>query len=172
MNRRIFVKSGAIGLISLCAGPTAPPRFLQRLIAGVAGAAPIQDRRKTLVAIFQRGAMDGLMAVSPIGDGGLHELRPRLAMDTDASDAQTRLIDLGNGFGLHPALDTLAPMYRDGALAVVHGVGSPNKTRSHFDAQDYMETGTPFRKGTSSGWLDRVLAASGRGGHESPFRAV
>jgi uncharacterized protein (DUF1501 family) len=171
LNRRVFLKSSAIGMVSLCAGGT--PRFLERLLAGVANAAPIQDRRKTLVAIFQRGAMDGLMAVPPFGDDGIKRLRPRLTMSMFDPDTEARLLDLGAGFGLHPALGAFEPMYNDGTLAVVHGVGSPNKTRSHFDAQDYMETGTPFRKGTASGWLNRVLDENGGGGPgASPFRAV
>jgi len=173
LNRRVFINSSAIGVISLCAGGT--PRFLERLLVGVADAAPVQRRRKTLVAIFQRGAMDGLMAVPPIGDDGLRKLRPRLGMSIDARDTDARLFDLGEGFGLHPAFNALTPMYRDGVLAVVHGVGSPNTTRSHFDAQDYMETGTPFRKGTSTGWLNRTLAAADDESAEvdaSPFRAV
>jgi len=171
LNRRHFVKSSAVAMVSLSSGGA--PRFLERLLAGVASAAHIQDRRKTLVAIFQRGAMDGLMAVPPLGDEGMRALRPRLTMDVLAPDPAGRLLDLGAGFGLHPALAALENMYNDGALAVVHGVGSPNKTRSHFDAQDYMETGTPFRKGTETGWLNRVLSASGGGGPgTSPFRAV
>ena len=102
-------------------------------------------RRKVLVTIFQRGAMDGLAAVPPIADRELRRLRPRLHLDS--------VTDLENGFGLHPALADLLPLFRDGRLAVVHAMGSPDPTRSHFDAQDYMETGTPGRKGTRDGWL-------------------
>jgi uncharacterized protein (DUF1501 family) len=171
MNRRLFLRSSAIGMVTLCAGSA--PRFLERLLAGVAHAAPIQGRRKTLVAIFQRGAMDGLMAVSPFGDDGLSQLRPRLAMSMFDPNAEARLLDLGGGYGLHPALGAFEPMYNDGKLAVVHGVGSPNKTRSHFDAQDYMESGTPFRKATESGWINRALAEQSESGEsDSPFRAV
>ena len=116
------------------------------------------------MAIFQRGAMDGLAALPPLDEAALHRLRPRLA-----TPAAT-LVDLGCGFGLHPALAPLAPLWKEGRLAAVHAVGSPDPTRSHFDAQDYMETGTPGRKGTPSGWLNRV---SGLLGHEAtPFRAV
>ena len=86
VNRRVFLKSSAIGMIGLCAG--SPPRFLERLLVGLAHAAPIQDRRKTLVAIFQRGAMDGLMAVPPFGDDGINKLRPRLAMSMFAPEAR------------------------------------------------------------------------------------
>lgn len=170
-NRRIFLKSSAIGLISLSIG--GPPRFLERLATGLAsaGAAGIQSRRKTLVMIFQRGAMDGLMAVSPLADDGLRELRPRLEMGGGRSSS---LLDLGNGTGLHPSMSPLLSLYQDKTLAIVHGVGSPNTTRSHFDAQDYMETGTPFRKGTATGWLNRVLVQSNETAtqNNSPFRAV
>jgi uncharacterized protein (DUF1501 family) len=171
LNRRLFIKSSAIGMVAMCAGGV--PRFLERLLAGAAHAAPIQHRRKTLVAIFQRGAMDGLMAVSPFGDDGLRRLRPRLAMSMFDPDEEARLLDLGGGFGLHPAFGAFEALYNEGSLAVVHGAGSPNNTRSHFDAQDYMETGTPFRKGTDSGWLNRALAQNGsREAGDSPFRAV
>ncbi len=170
-NRRIFLKSSAIGLISLSIG--GPPRFLERLATGLvsAGAAGIRSRRKTLVVIFQRGAMDGLMAVSPLADDGLRELRPRLEMGGGRSSS---LLDLGNGTGLHPSMSPLLSLYQDKKVAIVHGVGSPNKTRSHFDAQDYMETGTPFRKGTATGWLNRVLVQSNEtvAQNNSPFRAV
>lgn len=145
-RRRTVLKAGGLALASLALG--GPPRFLERLIGRAEAAA---GRRKTLVCIFQRGAMDGLMAVPPLGDPGLKAFRPRLAMKTKHG-----VIDLGNGFGLHPGLDQLEPLYRDGLLAIVHGMGSPNPTRSHFDAQDYMESGTPFRKGTASGWLNRA----------------
>ena len=165
-NRRLFLKAGGLSLIALGSGGT--PSFLGRLVAQ-ANAAGITDRRKTLVTIFQRGAMDGLMAVPPLYDDGLRELRPRLAMSM-RGDRVARPLDLGDGYGLHPALAPMAPFYSDGRLAIVHGVGSPNKTRSHFDAQDFMETGTPFRKGTESGWLNRALQQTES--NPTPFRAV
>jgi uncharacterized protein (DUF1501 family) len=128
-------------------------------------------RRKVLVAIFQRGAMDGLAAVPPLTEEALlRQLRPRLAMAGARAAGEDRSIDLGCGFGLHPALGPLEPLWKEGRLAVVHQVGSPDPSRSHFDAQDYMETGTPGRKGTASGWLNRVC---GELGHEAtPFRAL
>jgi uncharacterized protein (DUF1501 family) len=119
-----------------------------------------------LVAIFQRGAMDGVAAVPPLDDTGLRRLRPRLLDPRRASG----VLDLDGRFGLHPAFGPLEPLFRDTRLAVVHGIGSPDPTRSHFDAQDYMESGTPGRKGTSSGWLNRV---AGELGHDAtPFRSV
>jgi uncharacterized protein (DUF1501 family) len=108
------------------------------------------------------------MAVSPYADQNLKTLRPTLYM----SPAQTegKMIDLDGRFGLHPSLQSFAPFFTEGRMAIVHGVGSPNNTRSHFDAQDYMESGTPFSKSTSSGWLNRAV---GLMGHDAtPFRAV
>ncbi|MCP3961558.1 MAG: DUF1501 domain-containing protein [bacterium] len=160
-NRRIFLRAGGLALFSVGVGP----RFLDRL----ALAADSTGRPKTLVSIFQRGAMDALMAVPPLDqEAELGKLRPRLAMSA-ARSTGGHVIDLNQRFGLHPAFAPLLPLWTDGRLAVVHGVGSPNPTRSHFDAQDYMETGTPFRKGTPSGWLNRVAS---RVAATSPFSAV
>lgn len=125
-------------------------------------------KNKTLVCIFQRGAMDGLMAVSPYADPNLKIMRPTLYM----SPAQTegKQFDLDGRYGLHPSFESLYPFFGDNRMAIVHGVGSPNNSRSHFDAQDYMESGTPFSKGTPSGWLNRAV---GLMGHDAtPFRAV
>ena len=165
-TRRAFMKSGGLALFSVSIGGT--PLFLNR----VANAAlnPGLNRRKVLVTIFQRGAMDGLMAVTPFNDSMLPKLRPRLAMTAARSAGESALIDLDGTFGFHPAFASMLPLFQEKRLAIVHGVGSPNPTRSHFDAQDYMETGTPGRKGTRSGWLNRAV---GLLGHEAtPFRAV
>ena len=165
IDRRAFLKAGGLSLFALGAGPS----FLHRaaLAAGEPGAL---ERRKVLVTIFQRGAMDALMAVPPLGDSRLRKLRPRLAMSAARAAGDPAVRDLGVGFGLHPAFGDLLPLWRDQRLAVVHAVGSPDPTRSHFDAQDYMETGTPGRKGTPSGWLNRV---AGELGHDAtPFRSV
>ncbi len=165
LDRRAFLKSGGVALVTLGAGPS----FLAR--AAAASQAASGGRRKVLVTIFQRGAMDGLMAVPPLGEEALlNRLRPRLAMGGAKAVAADAVHDLGVGFGLHPGFSDLLPLWRDRRLAVVHAVGSPDPTRSHFDAQDYMETGTPGRKGTADGWLNRVV---GELGHDaSPFRAV
>jgi uncharacterized protein (DUF1501 family) len=163
-TRRAFLKSGGLALFSVSVGGT--PLFLSR----AADAAVNPNRRKVLVTIFQRGAMDGLMAISPFNDPMLTRLRPRLAMTAAKSAGENALIDLDGNFGLHPAFAPMHPLFQEKRLAIVHGVGSPDETRSHFDAQDYMETGTPGRKGTRSGWLNRAV---GLLGHEAtPFRAV
>src|SRR6185503_7188272 len=112
---------------------------------------------------------DGLAAVPPIDPAALKTLRPRLAMTGARAAGDQALLDLQTGFGLHPALGALLPMWQEKRLAVVHAVGSPDPTRSHFDAQDYMETGTPGRKGTADGWLNRAMAPQKI---ISPVRAV
>ncbi len=166
-TRRALIKTGSLGLVSLGVSNSGfGPAFLSRTAAAVE-----TGRRKVLVTVFQRGAMDGLMAVTPLAEERrLAKLRPRLEMGGARSAGEDRLIDLGNDFGLHPGFEPLLESWRDGDLAIVHEVGSPDPTRSHFDAQDYMESGTPGRKGTPSGWLNRV---AGLLGHEAtPFRSV
>ncbi len=160
-TRRALLKASGIGLFSVSIGGT--PLFLDQAVK----AAPrVRHKRKTLIAIFQRGGMDGLMAVAPFNDPMLSKLRPSLSMGV----APASLTDLDGKFGLHPAFSSMEPLFQSKQLAVVHGVGSPYPTRSHFDAQDYMETGTPGRKGTPTGWLNR---ATGLLGHEqSSFQAV
>ncbi|MBC8514566.1 DUF1501 domain-containing protein [bacterium] len=166
LTRRAFVKAGGIALFSLGVGGS--PLFLGRTALGAAEVAPF-GKKKTLVTIFQRGAMDGLMAVPPLDDPYLSKLRPRLGMSASRG-AESQVGDLGVGFGLHPSFAPLRESWDEGRLAIVHGVGSPDTTRSHFDAQDYMETGTPGVKGTPDGWLNRAV---GLLGHEAtPFQAV
>lgn len=166
VTRRGFLKAGGLALVSIGVGGT--PLFLTR--AARAATPGAYGKRKVLVTIFQRGAMDGLMAVTPYTDPLLKTFRPALAMTPARADGADALIDLDGRFGLHPAMSSLAPLYTGGRLAIVHGMGSPDPTRSHFDAQDYMESGTPGRKGTSSGWLNRAV---GLLGHDAtPFRAV
>ena len=167
LTRRALLKAGGLTVVSVGASSLGfGPAFLQR-----AAWAAEAGRPRVLVAIFQRGAMDGLMAVPPLDEERrLRKYRPGLVVGAGRSAGDERLVDLGVGFGLHPAFGPLAPLFEDGRLAIVHQVGSPDPTRSHFDAQDYMESGTPGRKGTPSGWLNRV---SGLLGHDAePFRAV
>jgi uncharacterized protein (DUF1501 family) len=170
IERRAFLKSGGLSLLFLGAGSLGGPSFLARAAMASPGAAA-SGRRKVLIAIFQRGAMDGIAAVPPLTEEALlRKLRPRLAVPGATAAGEDRALDLGCGFGLHPALSPFAPLWKEGRLAIVHQVGSPDPTRSHFDAQDYLETGTPGRKGTASGWLNRVC---GELGHEAtPFRAL
>ena len=169
-DRRVLLKGGGLALLSLGVGPS----FLGRAALGVSAPRPFR-RRKVLVTLFQRGAMDGLMAVPTLEDDKLRALRPRLVLSAarnrrGSAEADAVARDLDGRFGLHPAFDPLFPLWQDGRLGIVHAVGSPDPTRSHFDAQDYMESGTPGRKGTPTGWLNRV---SGLMGHDAtPWRSV
>ena len=169
MNRRFFLKSGGVALASVGA-MQAVPSFLRR--AALAQGAERGGRRKVLIAIFQRGAVDGLNVVVPHGESSYYSLRPtlRIAPPKGASSGEAA-VDLDGFFGLHPALASLKPLWDAKRLAVVHAAGSPDSTRSHFDAQDYMESATPGRKGTPDGWLNRLLQ-TGRDAKPSPFRAV
>ncbi len=166
-SRRIFLKSGALALIT--AGIGGVPTFVARAAQSRKLWSPYK-KNKILICIFQRGAMDGLMAVTPFTDTFLQKARPNLFLSA-AKSANKPLIDLDGRFGLHPSMNAFENLFREKRLAIVHGVGSPNTTRSHFDAQDYMESGTPFSKGTDSGWLNRAV---GLLGHEAatPFQAV
>ncbi|HXI00263.1 MAG TPA: DUF1501 domain-containing protein [Sphingobacteriaceae bacterium] len=167
-TRRGFVKAGGLALFGIGIGGM--PAFLANAVAGVKSPG-LFKRKKIMVCIFQRGAMDGLMAVTPFTDQYLNAARPTLFMSAAKASKTKPLIDLDGRFGLHPSLNAFEPMFRENRLAIVHGIGSPNTTRSHFDAQDYMESGTPFNKGTASGWLNRAV---GLLGHEAatPFQAV
>ncbi len=167
-SRRGFVKAGALALFGIGLGGI--PSFVLDAAASI-GPKGLFKRKKILVCIFQRGAMDGLMAVTPFTDQYLKEARPTLFMSAAKGGNKKPLIDLDGRFGLHPSMAAFEPLFRDKRLAVVHGIGSPNTTRSHFDAQDYMESGTPFRKGTESGWLNRAVGLLGHEG-ATPFQGV
>ena len=163
MTRRVFMKSGAAALVGL----GTVPRFLVR----AAFAAPGTAGNKILVAVFQRGAADGLNIVVPHGERAYYAMRPSLAIQPPVRGSAESALDLDGFFGLHPALAPLKPLYGEGRLAVIHAVGSPDSTRSHFDAQDFMESATPGLKSTEDGWLNRYLQAKARQ-DASPFRAV
>ena len=169
LSRRIFLKNGAFALVSLGFAPS----FLAR----TAYAQGQGSRPKQLITIFQRGAVDGLSVIVPFGEPDYYRARPSIAIARPGSAGESA-IDLDGFFGFNPRLLPLKPFWDQRALAIVHACGSPDATRSHFDAQDYMETATPGRKSTSDGWLNRYLqtrpASPGVGapGHDSPFRAV
>jgi uncharacterized protein (DUF1501 family) len=154
MQRRVFLRSGAFALVTLGLNPT----FLRR----TAFATQLRSaaRGKVLIVLFQRGAADALNMVVPHGDANYYALRPTIAIPRpNARDGAA--LDLDGFFGLHPALGPLRPIWQRGLLAPIHAVGSPSATRSHFDAQDYMESGTPDVKSTPDGWLNRYLATRG-----------
>ncbi|MFI5451953.1 DUF1501 domain-containing protein [Pedobacter sp. UC225_61] len=167
-SRRGFIKAGGLALFGISLGGI--PGFLADAVAGTV-APGLFKKKKIMVCIFQRGAMDGLMAVTPFTDQYLKAVRPNLFMSAAQGGKEKSLIDLDGKFGLHPSMSAFEPMFREKRLGIVHGIGSPNNTRSHFDAQDFMESGTPFNKGTASGWLNRAV---GLLGHEAatPLQAV
>jgi len=171
MHRRVFVRDGALALVTLGLSPS----FLRRATF----AAELKNGRKgkILICLFQRGAADGISMVVPHGEAAYYASRPNIAIPRPRSGAADAAIDLDGFFGLHPALRPFERLYRDGLLAPIQAVGSPSATRSHFDAQDYMESGTPDRKSTQDGWLNRYLAVQGTcqecaAAESSPFRAV
>jgi uncharacterized protein (DUF1501 family) len=167
LSRRAFMKAvmkdGALAVV----GASALPSFLTRSV--LAQPTTAQAQGKKLVVIFQRGAADGLNIVVPHREKTYYDLRPNIAIP------QNQVIDLDGFFGLHPALQPLKPLWDQRHLAAVHACGSPDPSRSHFDAQDFMESGTPGLKATPDGWLNRALAAEDlarRSRQATPFRAV
>lgn len=160
IDRRFFLKSSGLAML----GIGFAPGFLSRALA--ARASP---NKKVLIAIFQRGGADGLSMVPPIGDPQYYALRPTLAIPRPG-DGELSAVALDDTFGLHPALAALKRFYDGGSLAIIHAVGSPKPTRSHFDAQDFMEAGTPGEL-SQDGWLNRAMQAAPQN-PSSAFRAV
>ena len=158
-TRRIFLRNSALAVV----GTAAVPSFLTR---AAFGAVEPGSRTKRLVVIFQRGAADGLNIVVPYSEPQYYAMRPNINIP------QSSIIDLNGFFGLHPALSAFQPLWQQRHLAIVHAAGSPDPTRSHFDAQDFMETGTPGIKATVDGWLNRSLRERPVGSANSPFRAI
>jgi uncharacterized protein (DUF1501 family) len=163
ISRRYFLKNGGIAML----GMASLPAFLQRAVA----ASTVVPGKKKMVVLFQRGAMDGLNVVVPFGERNYYAMRPTIAIPAPRSGATDAAIDLDGFFGLHPSLQPLEPLFHKGQLAIVQAVGSPDPTRSHFDAQDFMESGTPGLKATDNGWLNRALLSMPEE-KPSPFRAV
>lgn len=161
ISRRAFVRAGGLGLFSLGLDPL----FLARAAYASPSRHAGPGRRPVLVCLFQRGAVDGLSMIVPHGEAAYYRDRPRIAIPRD------QVIDLDGHFGLHPALGSLKPFWDSRSLALIHAVGSPDSTRSHFDAQDYMESGTPGRKSTTDGWLNRACQHSAEHSN-TPFRSV
>src|SRR5665213_4050858 len=164
ISRRIFLKGGGISMIGL----STIPAFLQRAVAATA-----MPNKKKLVVLFQRGAADGLNTVVPFGEENYYRLRPTIAIPQPRAGVEGTAVDLDGFFGLHPSLAPLGPLFHNGQLAIVHAAGSPDTTRSHFDAQDFMESGTPGVKSTDDGWLNRAVQIQPKDEDQpSPFRAV
>lgn len=159
ITRRVFVRNGALAVV----GTAAIPGFLTR---AALGAAETTSRPKRLVVIFQRGAADGLNIVVPHGERQYYGMRPSINIPKKS------VIDLDGFFGLHPSLAPFQPLWQQRHLAIVHAAGSPDPTRSHFDAQDFMESGTPGLKATEDGWLNRSLSPLSSTIQSPPLRAI
>ena len=170
MNRRFFLTSGGIALASIGVSLSAPS-FLERAVMAQTRDWLTGGRRKTLITIFQRGAVDGLNMIVPYGERAYYDLRPTISIPKPQPGNADAAIDLDGFFGLHPSLQPLKPLWDSKRLAIVEAAGSPDNTRSHFDAQDYMESATPGVKSTSDGWLNRVLQSKSDT-QNSLFRAV
>jgi uncharacterized protein (DUF1501 family) len=147
ITRRVFFRNGALALV----GTTALPAFLSRAVMAADGTSDSVSKNKRLVVIFQRGAADGLNIVVPHGEPSYYSMRPTINIPRNA------VLDLDGFFGLHPSMDPLLALWKQKHLAIIHAAGSTDTTRSHFDAQDYMESGTPGVKATEDGWLNRAL---------------
>lgn len=158
-TRRVFLRNSALTVV----GTAAIPSFLQRAAFGAVQTAGTRTRR--LVVIFQRGAADGLNIVVPHAEAQYYSLRPTINIPKKS------VLDLDGFFGLHPSLAPFQPLWQQKHLAIVHAAGSPDITRSHFDAQDFMETGTPGVKSTQDGWLNRCVHDL-QSEPKSPFRAI
>ena len=156
ITRRGFLQNGAMAVV----GTAAIPSFLTRAAWGAVSS----QYNKRLVVVFQRGAADGLNIVVPHAEPSYYAMRPSINIP------RNQVIDLNGFFGLHPSLSPFKPLWDQRQLAIVHAAGSPDPTRSHFDAQDFMESGTPGVKNTTDGWLNRTLQCEGSS--EAPFRAV
>jgi uncharacterized protein (DUF1501 family) len=158
ITRRIFLRDSALAVV----GTAAVPSFLTRAAFGAATG----TSTKRLVVLFQRGAADGLNIVVPYAERNYYAMRPSINIP------QKSVIDLNGFFGLHPSLAAFQPLWQQRHLAIVHAAGSPDTTRSHFDAQDFMETGTPGVKSTDDGWLNRSLHNMPLTPQNSAFRAI
>jgi uncharacterized protein (DUF1501 family) len=160
ITRRGFMKGGALAVV----GTSAIPSFLTRSV--IAEMTTAAANKKKLVVLFQRGAADGLNIVVPYQEKNYYAMRPSIAIQ------KNQVLDLDGFFGLHPSMASFKPLYDQGQLAIIHAAGSPDMSRSHFDAQDYMESGTPGVKVTEDGWLNRALREEVLLGKPSAFRAV
>lgn len=146
MDRRDFLKLAVLSTSGLL------------LLDGNGWAARATDddkNHKRLVVVFLRGAADGLNVVVPYSDSSYYVSRPTIAVPRPNESGGALRLD--GHFGLHPALTSVMPLWEKGTLAFVHASGSPDPSRSHFDAQDFMETATPGLAKTPDGWLNRLL---------------
>lgn len=160
ITRRIFLRNSALAVV----GTAAVPSFLTRAAFGAIE--PSSNHPKRLIILFQRGAADGLNIVVPHHEPAYYAMRPTINIP------RNQVLDLDGYFGLHPAMASFQPLWNQKHLAIVHAAGSPDPTRSHFDAQDFMESGTPGVKATEDGWLNRAVHTMPTDADKSAFRAI
>ena len=163
MQRRELLLGAAVASLGLL--PLGPGAW------AVVGEPPAAVPRR-LIVVFLRGAADGLSIVVPYADPAYYQARSSIALSRPGTEGGA--LELDRRFGLHPALEPLMPLWQSGKLGFIHASGSPDATRSHFDAQDYMESATPGRKSTQDGWLNRLIGALPlpEGARATPTRAV
>ncbi len=169
LSRRLFLKSAGV---AAAAYGTVPSFLLRTAYAQNPAGAGSAKNRPILIAIFQRGAADGISMVVPFGDARYASVRPQIAIPAPSRGGAESALDLDGFFGLHPSLGSLKPLYDAGHLAMVQAVGSPDNSRSHFDAQDYMESAAPGNKGVADGWLNRYMQTDPKPKGTAPFRAI
>ena len=162
-RRELLKRTGVLAMSALSL-----PDWMPRIALAPQGAPTQGD---VLVCVFMRGAADGLNLVVPFGDKDYYSARPTLAIAEPKTGKANAAIDLNGFFGLHPGFAPFKEIYDAGALAVVHAVGSPDPTHSHFDAMDFMERGTPGDKAIPTGWIGRHLQLMASN-NQSPFRAI
>lgn len=173
LTRRTFIKRGALALVTVGSVPMWGPGFLRQLVFA-AEPTRAAGGKKILICLFQRGAVDGLSMVVPYGDKNYYSARSEIAVAQPTQKAGAEgVLDLNGFFGFHPNMAPLLPVYKSGHLAVIQACGSPSASRSHFDAQDFMECGVADNKSVASGWLNRMLLACPEDRAKlSPFSAV
>ena len=151
-SRRDFLKASTLAVGASAFGSFAAPRMVFSQTA-----APVGKDTPTLICVYLRGGADSLNTIIPYTDPMYYEMRPTIAIAPKDNGDEKGVLKLDNQFGLHPGLEALMPLYEKGFVAPILNVGSPNETRSHFDAQDLMERGNPFNKQVVQGWLNRYL---------------
>ena len=169
MNLRDMLNR-SLALTALASAQFAWPDWMPRMAFASQNQGPRGD---VLLAIFLRGGADGLNMIVPFGEQAYYDARPQIgvARPDDNTAGKTRALDLDGFFGLNPALQPLLPIFKANQLVAVHATGSPDPTRSHFDAMDYMERGTPGSHALSTGWIGRHLATLDTGTN-APLRAI
>ena len=165
-TRRQFIRETGSTLIGATALGGIGPQLLFGSTSDSVG-----RRRPTLLTIYLRGGADPLNTIVPFGDPTYYKVRPTIAIPRPGKEGRRCALPLNDMFGLHPSMAPLVPLFEKGMIAPIVNVGSPHPTRSHFDAQDFMERAAPGVRSITEGWLNRFLYAT-RSNDDSEFRAL